>query len=257
MTDAVITSVVNTPSANIATKAYVDAHIADTSTHGVSGAVVGTTDTQTLTNKKFGGETDYTEFEADGTMAAHGAATCFRDEMNDLIKGATNNPSSKLVFTYTEGTLDFADDAGLNDFAITNVQINHDWELGSDIEPHIHWFQNEDVTPNWLVAYRWQKQTGAAKTTDWTYLPWSENAYAYTSGTINQITSFGTITPPEGYGEVSDIVQFKIIRDTANDSEVFDGVDTYTGDAEAVSFDVHIEVDMMGSRERYSKDVTE
>ena len=33
------------------TKAYVDTHVADTTTHGTTGTIVGTTDTQTLTNK--------------------------------------------------------------------------------------------------------------------------------------------------------------------------------------------------------------
>lgn len=208
----------------------------------------------------FGNETNKTVLESDGTMQSYGSATCYRDELNDLIKGASQNPSSHLVYDYTEGTLDFKDSCDLNDWALMNVQINHDWKLGSAIEPHVHWLQNATQMPNWMIQYRWQKQ-GVAKTTSWTSLPWSENAVEYTSGTINQITSFGEISAPEGYGEVSDIVQIRLLRDTGNDSGEFTeigggtaGADNYTGDAEAVSFDVHIEVDMFGSKSRYSKD---
>lgn len=208
-----------------------------------------------------GTDTDYTEFEADGTMKAVGDATCFRDELNDLIKGASQNPASHLVYDYTQGTLDFKDNCNLNDWALMNVQINHDWKLGSDIEPHVHWFQNEDVTPNWLIQYRWQKQ-GSEKTTSWTSLKWASNAFSYEGTTLNQITSFGAITPPEGYGQVSDVVQIRLLRDVSDDSELFGEIvdevyvpapDAYTGDAEAVSFDVHIEVDTLGSRQLYAK----
>jgi len=195
---------------------------------------------------------NYSEIEADGTYRASGTATCFRDELNDLIKTGTNNPSSHLVLDLTEGTLDFKDNCDLNDWALMNVQINHDWKLGSDVEPHIHWFQNANNIPNWLIQHRWQKQCGA-KTTAWTSVKYTTNACTYSSGTINQITGFGTITPPVGYGQVSDIIQIRLLRDTANASTLFTGADPYTGDAEAVSFDVHIEVDTLGSRALYAK----
>jgi hypothetical protein len=195
---------------------------------------------------------NYSEFETDGTYKANGNATCFRGELNDLIKSASQNPSSHLFFDYTEGTLDFRDNCDLNDWALMNIQINHDWKNGSDIEPHIHWFQNANNTPNWLIQYRWQKQC-SAKTTDWTSKKWDNNACSYTSGTINQITSFGAITPPVGYGQVSDILQVRVLRDTSNTSTLFTGADTYTGDAESVSFDCHIEVDTLGSRQLYAK----
>jgi hypothetical protein len=206
-----------------------------------------------------GDDTNNTTFEADGTMQAIGDATCFRDELNDLIKSASQNPSSHLVYDYTEGTLDFKDSCDLNDWALMNIQINHDWKLGSAIEPHIHWFQNAAEMPNWMIQYRWQKQC-SAKTTDWTSLAWTENACEYVIGTINQVTSFGLIEAPEGYGEVSDIVQFRLLRDNDNDSGLFDeigggvdGINNYTGDAEAVSYDAHICVDMLGSRQLYVK----
>jgi len=198
-----------------------------------------------------GGTTNYTKLETDGTMQAIGTATCFRDELNDLIKSASQNPSSHLVFDYIEGTLDFKDNCDLNDWSLMNVQINHDWKSGSDVEPHIHWFQKANNMPNWLIQYRWQKSCGA-KTTSWTSVKYTTNACTYVSGTINQITSFGAITPPSGYG-ISDILQIRILRDTANASTLFAGADPYTGDAEAMSFDVHICVDMLGSRQLYVK----
>jgi hypothetical protein len=134
-----------------------------------------------------------------------------------------------------------------------SVQLNHDMLPGTDIEPHLHWWQTSGDVPNWLLQYRWQRQ-GEAKTTAWTSLARnSSSAFVYTSGTLNQITGFPAISPPVGYGEVSDIVQCRLLRDTANSSTLFAGSDPIAGAIFAVNFDIHIQVDAWGSREQYAK----
>lgn len=203
------------------------------------------------TTPKFGSSTNYTEFEADGTYKAFGDATCFRDELNDLTKQSLNNPAGHIVQDFTESALTFKTNAVITDYAITNVQINHDWKAGSSVTPHIHWWQTENNVPNWLIQYRWQKN-GQAKTTTWTSKAWTVNAFTYASGTLNQITSFGSIAPPANYS-ISDILQLRFIRDTANASTLFAGADPFTTDVSATSADVHIEVDMLGSHSEYTK----
>lgn len=200
---------------------------------------------------RFGTSSNNTTFEADGTMVANGNATTFRDELNDLIKSANSNPA-KLSINYSENSVEFATNATTSDYCVMNVQLNHLWKLGSELHPHLHWWQNASGVPNWLIQYRWQKE-GNAKTTAWTSAVWDAHAFTYTSGTLNQITEFGHISAPVGYGQVSDIVQVRIIRDTNNTSGLFSGVDTYTGVASAVSFDIHIECDTLGSRTEYTK----
>lgn len=194
---------------------------------------------------------NYSEFEEDGTLVAYGNATCYRDELNDLLKTGLNNPAARIEKDLTESCLIFKTTATTEDWAAMNVQINHDWKAGSSINPHIHWWQAENNTPNWMIQYRWQKECGA-KTTGWTSKAWTANTCDYTTGTINQITSFGLIDPPTGYG-LSDILQIRFIRDSANASTLFDGADPYTANASATSADVHIEIDTLGSRATYSK----
>jgi hypothetical protein len=151
-----------------------------------------------------------------------------------------------------EASVTFKNNSDLTDYVTMSIQVNHDWKHGSDIFPHIHWWQAGSVTPNWLIQYRWQAQ-GTAKTGTWTYQPWTSNAYTWSSGTLNQISAFGTITPPAA-ASLSDIVQFRILRDVDNDSSQFAGTDPAAAvDVDAVNFDIHIQVDSFGSNQEYVK----
>lgn len=202
---------------------------------------------------EFGTPPDYTEFESDGTMRARGDATCWRDELQPLTALRLTSPAGDFVLNATEVTVTAKNSARYPaDFVLTAIQLNHDWELGSVIRPHLHWWQGQAATPNWLLSYRWQRQ-GQAATAGWTLVPWSSNAFTWAAGTLNQISLFGSITPPVGYGEVSDIIQFKLYRDFTNVSTEFSGGDPVAGDVEMVQFDIHLEVDTLGSRMEYTK----
>lgn len=196
---------------------------------------------------------DYTYIEVDGTIQSFGDGTCWRDELQPLTSLRITSPSNDFILNDAEVSLTCKNSARYpTDFVYTNIQLNHDWVLGTALHPHLHWWQAQAATPNWLIAYRWQKQ-GSAKTTSWTLQEWTSNSFAYTVGTINQITEFSTITPPVGYGQVSDIVQFKFYRDFTNVSTKFTGSDPVASDVEAVQFDIHMQVDMFGSHQEYVK----
>jgi len=203
------------------------------------------------TTAYFGCATGYTSFDSNGNLEMVGSATVFRDEMNELIKASANNPSSHLVQNFVEGTLDFKDNCDLNDYAVMNIQLNHDRKLASKVFPHVHWYQNQNATPNFLVQYRWQRN-GHLKTTAWTNYVMTGNAYTYSATTTNQITYNGGITPPANDG-LSDIIQIRLIRDMDNDSSAFTSNDLYVGTVQTVNFDVHIELDDLGSDEEYVK----
>lgn len=204
--------------------------------------------------RKFGDVTggNYSGFEDDGTLMMHGEATAFDDVANQLIGQKLESPASDITQNDAEGSVDFDDACTLADYVVINVQMPHKSKFGAAIFPHVHWWQNASAVPNWLIQYRWQAQ-GVAKTTTWTSLVLASNEATYTSGILNQITgTVAGITPPVGAG-LSDIVQFRLIRDTANASGLFAGVDPYTGDAQAVNFDIHVEIDSFGSHEEYVK----
>jgi hypothetical protein len=204
------------------------------------------------TNTYLGSSIGYVTFDAvNGSVTLIGEATAYKDLLFNLVGQKLESPASDVDQDVAEGTVDFEDTATLADYVMMNIQVNHDWEIASAIYPHLHWFQASANVPNWLIQYRWQIQ-GAAKTTAWTSVKYTEHAATYAAGTLNQITKFGSITAPAGCG-LSDILQFRVLRDTDNDSTLFGGLDPLTGDAKAVNFDVHYEVDGFGSDEEYVK----
>jgi hypothetical protein len=118
--------------------------------------------------------------------------------------------------------------------------------------PHIHWFQNQDVLPNFLIQYRWQIN-GEAKITSWSNLKLDSNVFTYVTGTLNQITTNLTGISPPVDAVLSDILQIRLIRDTNNGSTEFSGADTFSGNTPIMNLDIHYEINSLGSNTEYSK----
>jgi hypothetical protein len=178
--------------------------------------------------------------------------TYFDDLQMQVLGQKLENPGSRLTMNTTEGCLTFAANTTLSDFVIMNIQMSHGWKIGTVVYPHLHWLEEDKTNiPNWLISYRWQIN-GAAKTSSWTYQAWTSLASAPAVG-LNQIAKFGDgISPPVGAG-LSDILQIKLFRDTANASTKFKGADPLNDTASVWSFDIHYEKDQTGSDSEYVK----
>jgi hypothetical protein len=197
-----------------------------------------------------GGVSGYAEFLDDGTMVMRGNATTWRDEVNDALSIKHNG--NDIIVNVGAAVVEISTSADLNDFLYCNVQLNHDRKLDADVHPHIHWLQDTADTPNLLLQYRWHV-IGSAMDTNWTNYPLSAHTFEWSSGVIHQVTEgLAPVSPPSG-SNISDIIQFKILRDNNNDSGVFDGTDTYTKSVSVMSFDIHVECDQTGSRQEYIK----
>jgi hypothetical protein len=198
----------------------------------------------------FGDATNYTKFDTTGHQTMAGNARPWRDELTDALN--IRSIGSGVSINNTESTVDFATNAQIaNDYLYCNIQLNHDKDLTSIISPHIHFFQSQNNMPNFMIQYRWQTNDGA-KVTSWTSLKINTPAITYVSGTIMQISNGADITPPAGTG-LSDIVQFRICRDTDNDSGLFTGADPYTTTVGILAFDVHFMINSLGSDTEYTK----
>jgi len=204
----------------------------------------------TVPNITIGTIGNYTVIDSNGHQTMSGTARPWRDELGELLLKAKNG--TRISNNLTEGTVVFSDTCVIaDDWIIMNVQLNHDKDLQSDLHPHLHFIQTSSGVPNWLLHHRWQTN-GLVKTTGWTYGKWTNLAFEYDSGNLNQIIEFPPITPPSGVS-ISDIVQFRIYRDTDNDSTLFDGDDPIVGDVSAYMYDIHFQIDSLGSDDEYVK----
>lgn len=187
---------------------------------------------------------NYSEIQPDGSLFFYGTATMWDDleaptvNLQQTGAGISNNTS--------ENRTEFLTTANLSDYMYTNLQIKHGW-AGTTIFPHLHTEQTTGVCPNWLFQYRWQLR-GQTKTTAWTNLICQSQLFTWVSGVLNQqINTVAGISVPANAG-ISDILQFRILRDNANTSGAFAGADGVAATASVTSFDIHIEFNSIGSR---------
>jgi hypothetical protein len=205
---------------------------------------------QVVGNSHFGEDTtNYSEFEADGTLILHGTATTYEDLTSPAL--SLKILGTGISVNASENTLDFATNADYtDDYVYTSFQMSHTKMLDTNINLHIHWEQTESRLPNFLFSYRWQSQCNE-KTTVWTLLPVTTSACAFAGTTLNQISYGAEIGPPRE--NLSDILQIRLYRDSANDSGRFSRVDNYTTTAKVVFIDVHYRRDSLGSRDEFNK----
>ena len=200
-----------------------------------------------------GGAVNRTVFDEDGTMEAQGDATTWEDLRFPLQGQRLDVAAGRVDYNYTDCTVDFQSNALYPGDPICFIcQQSHSKLLGSAIELHLHWLQNQNATPNWLIGYKWLNTGERYDTLTETLMPWTSNAITYTANTISQLTEFGTITKPVD-DTLSSILHIRLFRDTTNVSTLFAGADPYIGDAQATEFDIHYIKDTMGSREEYVK----
>ena len=197
-----------------------------------------------------GTPSDNTTIEADGTIKFNGAATVFEDVKFDALTLLATGPG--ISINTAESSVDYTAAANNLDYLMASPQLPHAYRSGSTIQPHIHFTQAQNNIPNFALQYRWQIN-GGTKTTAWTAIKCNIPAFTYTSGSINQIAKTAAgVTPPVGYN-ISDIIQFRVIRDTSNALGLAYAADPYTATVGVISFDCHVELDGVGSRSEYTK----
>lgn len=155
-------------------KKYEDHRTASSGVHGVTGNVVGTSDSQVITNKKFGGADHYGEFEDDGTLVLHGDATGHVDIFFPHGLPKTTGPGNPSLATYLGNLRGYAYAVGdAHDF--DPQEYYHQCEVGAPIIWHLHWLSRTDVA--------------AARTVKWEL----ERSYAGPSGVETVISPNVTV----------------------------------------------------------------
>jgi hypothetical protein len=157
-----------------------------------------------------------------------------------------------LTYDITNLGVNFDDTSRNNDLDQIGIiaQMHHDYAIGTEVRPHVHWMQSAAAIPNMLLKYRIYDQGEAPGA--WVLAATTGQAFTYTSGTILQISSWPAINMSTITG-VSGFLDIKVYRDTANGSTLFAGADPLTGDWLAKEFDLHYQIDSIGSGEEYTK----
>ena len=200
-----------------------------------------------------GGSTDYTSFDEQGHMIIGGDTTIWDEVSQPLIGRNVLVSVGRIDYNYDNLSLDFSTTARYPEEPVGVVtQTLHARKAGSDIRPHLHWIQAIDTIPNILIEYRFCNNGGVP--TEWVLKPLTstDNLFPFVAG-AQQITEFNL---PEGHGTtlgLSGSFECKIYRDSANASGLFTGADAYAGVWEVKYYDIHIEMDSLGSREEFTK----
>ena len=187
-----------------------------------------------------------------GKIVQQGTNTTWKDIVTQAFAQNIDISSGRIDFNYTGVTIDFAVNARYPEEPLCMAfQMQHDYKFGTQMYPHLHWIQNSSDIPNWMIAYR-VSQNGIAIPDAFNLAKHNGGGavYTYSSGTILQIVRFPVIS---GVHDLSFSIDIKLYRDTANASGLFAGADPYTGIASVKFFDLHYEVDDLGSAAEYIK----
>lgn len=151
-------------------------------------------------------------------------------------KGANEKPD----YDYTLKCLMFPQN-DTTEYVDIPVQLPHRWKTGTTIYPHIHWKQRAAAVPVFKLSYKWYG-IGEEVPANPTIYTMGTTVATYTSGTIHQINQGSGGISGAGKG-ISSMLEIQLYRDD----------NVLSGDAAAVQFDIHIEIDGHGSRTEYTK----
>lgn len=122
-------------------------------------------------------------------------------------------------------------------------QMPHTWKEGTGIRPHLHWLPSNTNTGNvlWRIEYKWTN-VGDTESGSFTTLDSLDAADGVAEK--HQVASFAEI---DGSGKtLSSVLSIQLSRIGG------DASDTYNADALLKEFDIHYQIDRIGSDNEFS-----
>lgn len=151
--------------------------------------------------------------------------------------GATGDPD----FDTTD--IGFLFDANTVETIYMIAQLPHSYIEGSELRPHIHWEPTSTGTGDvvWRLSYRWRNNGEAAGSFTTISLVTAADGNA---DTLN-IDSFSALTKTDAH--ISSMLDMKLERFATATT------DTYAADARLKEFDLHFQLNDLGSSQEYIK----
>jgi len=134
-------------------------------------------------------------------------------------------------------------DPGAEDDLMFDVQHPHSIRIGSTLYPHIHWSPNDAVVADvgWGIEYSEANINTIFPVTTSELIAFPTSGVQYS----HDVSSWSPI--PLADRGISGMFKARIFRSDAG------GIDTYAAVAWLHEFDIHFEVDTMGSRTEFTK----
>lgn len=160
------------------------------------------------------------------------------DDLRFPFTQARRGALAKPDFDYTNVGLLFPQDDDAEKIYLI-AQFPHKYKIGTMLRPHIHWQQTGADFPVWKLDYK-IVTNGIAVPSSFTTIQTNTGVFPYDSGNLGQISCFPSIA---GLSGLSDFVLVKMYRDD----------NVVSGDVLAFEFDMHYQIDSIGSGQEYSK----
>jgi len=200
----------------------------------------------------FGGASHYASFEADGTLKMTGDATVW-DDLRFPATSVKVPPAKYPGFSQflddgasSQGVFLLWFDATTEEEVYIIAQLPHGYKEGSDVYPHVHWTPaaggGAGEVASWGMEYTWANIGGDFGATSIIYANAHTPADASLVASRHYWTSFAALTGTNK--TISSMLAIRLFRDAAGTGET----DSYGGDAGLLEFDVHFEMDTIGSR---------
>jgi hypothetical protein len=216
---------------------------------GIGSAAVPTVQLEVNGGAKIGViATNYSEFESDGTLVFHGDATVW-DDIRVSLTGSTRAGAIPPAFDRfrrdlagtSQGVYAYGFDKEIEEEVLFDVEIPHNYKLGTNLIPHVHWavavIGDAGKKVRWGLEYTICDIGNLIPVTQIIYTDATDPVNAYK----HNLTNFTTINGAT-IGNVSTIMMCRLFRDATNIN------DNYDADAYAIDVGFHYEIDTIGSR---------
>lgn len=140
-------------------------------------------------------------------------------------------------------------EVAVGEYIWATIQLPHAWKVGTVLKPHVHWNKITSAAGNvnWQLDYKWWK---IGEVIDAAYTTLSDESPDISDGDTayqHALTSLGDIIPASDT-EISDCLICKLSRVAAAGTE-------YGADSGIIEFDIHYEIDSVGSQLEFIKDL--
>lgn len=161
------------------------------------------------------------------------------DDMRmDLNRSSTGGGSAPSSTSFRDGIFLYAFSKTIMQQLSGDMQLPHGYAAGTSIYPHIHWSPGASTQTGvvrWGLEYSWANINSAFGATTTVYVEQAGPGVAYT----HKIASWAAI---DGTGKSkSSVLLLRVFRDAAHANDTFDDV------AFGVSFDLHFQIEAVGS----------